>query len=114
MKALGWYFTINKKIKKKDVASQMNVDPSLLSIATISPRDADKINESNYIKNKIRLVSFSRAFEICRYLDVTIEEVLYYYQNRNILVNMTEIDKFQKLTNKFKKLESNQEDSINK
>ena len=112
MKALGWYFTINKRAHKKDAASQMNVHQSLISQATIAPSKADKIDESNYKENNIRLISFSRALKICDFLDVTIEDVLYYYQHRNSLVNMTEIDKLQNLTNKFTNFESCQEGSI--
>lgn len=101
MKALGWFIGMHKDIKKNEIAGKMNIDPAVISRAVISPKEADSINKENYKDYNKRLIDVERATKICRCMNTTLENVLYYYQFRKILVNSTELDKLEKLTNKL-------------
>lgn len=109
MKALGWYISIHKEIKQKEIAKKMQVDPAVLSYAIIPPKAADYITEENYNKNNKRLIDISRAMEICKYMNTTLQNVLYYYQFEKTLGNSDKIDNFEKLTNELTHLENGQD-----
>lgn len=102
MKALGWYMNLNKsEIKKKDIAKELHLDAAVISYSTIEPKQADSINANNYADHGKRLISIPRANEFCKCMNTTLENILYYYQFKNVLVNMTKIDMIKKLTNKL-------------
>ncbi|MBD5552678.1 MAG: hypothetical protein HDQ96_16180 [Lachnospiraceae bacterium] len=106
MKALGWYINIHKDIKQREIAKEMNVDPTVISYAVIPMKDADYITEENYLKSNKRLISISRAKEICRCMNTTLPNVLYYYQFRNVLDNLDKINIFEKMSNKLNDVEN--------
>lgn len=100
MKALGWYIQLHRgNIKKKDIAKKLHLDPSVISYSIINPKNANIINENNYEESGKRIISIPRAKQICECMNTTLENVLYYYQFKSTLVNMTKIDKLENLTN---------------
>lgn len=101
MKALGWYISIHKDIKQNKIAKTLGFDPAVISHAIISPRDAEKINEKNYEQSNKRLIDMERAIEICEHMGTTLQNVLYYYQFKDNLDILTNIDHMEKLTKKL-------------
>lgn len=110
MKAIGWYINIHKDIKQNEIAKKMNVDPTVISYAVIPPKDADKITEENYKQNNKRLITISRAMEICKWMDTTLQNILYYYQFKSVLGILDKIDNFEKLTNQLTNSENGKEE----
>lgn len=101
MKALGWYIKGHKDIKQNEIAKKMRVDSAAISRVVIAPKGAERINEDNYQQSGKRLVEICRAEEICRCMDTTLPNVLYYYQFKKLLDNPTELDKLEKMTNEL-------------
>ena len=101
MKALGWFINIHKDIKQNEIARKIHVDPAVISRLIIPPNLAERVNEKNYKDYDKRLVEIDRATEICKCMNTTLENVLYFYQFKNVFVNLTEFDKLEKLTNKL-------------
>lgn len=100
MKALGWYINI-KKTKQCDIANRMHVDSAVISRSVISPKNAEDINAENFEQKGKRLLGISKALEICKCMDVTLENILYFYQFKNVLVELPKIDILEELTNKL-------------
>lgn len=101
MKALGWYIHMHKEIKQKQIAMEMHIDPAAISRSIISPKDADFFDENKYLNDKKRLIDISKANEICKHMHTTLPNVLFYYQFKDQLVNLTKLDNLEKLTIKL-------------
>lgn len=102
-------FKFTERITQKTLAEKMNINAASISRNIISPKDANSINEDNYEQKNKRLIEISRAMEICEPLDTTLQNVLYYYQFKEYLDNITKIDILKKLPNELTGSEKIQE-----
>lgn len=101
MKAIAWYMDITKT-KQKQIAEELNYSPALINKSIISTSNRDKITCHNYQEKRIRLITLSRAEEICNVMDTTVEDVLFYYRYRKSLSDYTKINTFINKTNELK------------
>lgn len=101
MKALGWYIS-TQHIKQYQLANEIYMDPTAMSRALILPKKEDVINEKNYEQEGKRLIDMSIALEICKHMGTTLDNILYYYQFKNLLNNPSKIAALEKLTNGLK------------
>ena len=75
---------------------------ALINKSIISTSNRDKITCHNYQEKRIRLITLSRAEEICNVMDTTVEDVLFYYKYRKSLSDYTKINTFINKTNELK------------
>lgn len=99
MKALGWYISIHKGISQKEIADKMSYDAAYINRMIIMPKKAESINEENFERKQ--LITIAKAVKICDAMETTLENVLYYYQFRNVLTHSPKMDSLEKLTNEL-------------
>ena len=107
-KAIAWYISLLKKEHKmkysqKEIAREINMSDTGLSRKLIMPKDAPEIIDfESFKKKEKRRLTISEAKGICKKIDVTLPDVLYFYEHRKFFEeNPSMIDKIKLLTNKL-------------
>lgn len=120
-KAIGWYISVMnsklnyKQYRQKKIAGKMHLSDAALSRKIIKPNEAGHITDSASFKAKDkRTLEISEAKEICRIINTSLTDVLYFYQHREFYEkNLQFFDKLQKLTNKLTISENDLDDIDN-